>query len=177
MRLQCCSKRKTIPVLFLLVIAVLVPSQVLANDSPSSNLPTASGNVSVNQDSDCGKVAAGVVYNDSSYNVKIRGNITEGGPHVEYTLLPGKNSLDDTIMCDVDDVNGRTSWWYLWGWRSISTWVKIYGWDVSCTDWQYGEGNYIICSAIWSGPPGEEPPISPPVPGDPEPPDKLPDPS
>lgn len=174
MRLQCCNKRKMIPVLFLLVVAVLMPSQVLASHSPSSNLPIDSDGMSVNQDSSCGTIAAGVVHNDSSYNVRIKGNITEGGPIVTYTLLPDQNSLDDTNMCDVDEVNGRTSWWYLWGWRSIDTWVKIYGWDITCNDWQYGGGNYIVCSAIWSGPPGEEPPTSPPLPGDPEPPDGLP---
>ena len=51
--------------LLLLVIAILVPSQVLANHSPSGNLPIDSDDVSVSQDSSCGTIAAGVVQNDS----------------------------------------------------------------------------------------------------------------
>jgi len=55
--------------------------------------------------------------------MQIKGNLAEGGDADTLQLYAGQHSEDDTAMCDVDEVNVQQSHWYLWYWRTSSSWV------------------------------------------------------
>ena len=145
---------------FLLFASILVPVPVYANPpdvDPYTEHP----------DPDCGTFWAGVVNNASSFTMKIKGNIFEGGPHEELNLAPGQNSESDTDMCDVDEVTVTHDIWYLWYYRSAGDWVKIRSWNIHCFNFHVPfNGNIVRCLATWmdpgdgSGPPPIDPPPS-----------------
>lgn len=137
------------------VATLLVPLPAAANSSDIAPRT---------EDPDCGTWKAGLVNNRSSFNVRIRGNLYEGGPDETFTLTPGQNNRDHTDLCDVDNVNVQEDHWFLWHWRNSDSWPKIRSWNIICVnDWVPIWGTFVKCAAIWMGPPGEEPsPVDPP---------------
>lgn len=149
-----------------LAASLLVPSPVYADSSTTEDPPA-----NLHQDNDCGTWRAGVVSNNSSSVIRIKGNITEGGDHLIYSLWPGENSEEDTNMCDVDYVNVQQDAWWLWHWRNRNSFVDINFWNINCRDGWEWFGTYVHCTALWAAPPNgpEEPPIPPPGPDEPQP--------
>lgn len=152
--------RSLVPAVAVLVLAVstvLVPQTVFAAGPPSPMIEPQA------EDNDCGTFWAGVVNNASSFNMKIRGNLTEGGQPQTLTLGPGQNSERDTVMCDVDDVTVPDDIWYLWYWRDANDWAKIRSWNLHCFDfYRILYGTVVRCLAVWMDP--EEPEPTPPIP-------------
>lgn len=144
--------------------AVLTPSPTYA--SPSDPV------VTPQEDADCHTWLAGVVNNESTFWMQIKGNLVEGGPtDIVFQLAPGENSEEDTAMCDVDYVNVQQPAWWLWHWRNQDSWVDINFFNITCRDrWWFGN-KYVHCTALWAAPPDgpPEPPIPTPGPDEPQP--------
>lgn len=118
--------------LVVLMVSVSVVSVSAAQDPPTPPTPTP---IPTPQPKErcSGEVGQGIIINDSSKDIRIKGDLADGS--WEYaTLRPGQDSIADSNICDVDYIsvwgasfsvypsvwNGRIynsrEWsWYLWG--------------------------------------------------------------
>ena len=106
----------------------------------------------------CDDWRGGEVWNRSSYIINLQGERVYyvDGFRIEETiwreLHPGYHNIS-TQICDVDKVNfdkGMTPFWWLWGRRDQTQWVKISHSDLVCRDtdpgsWMHTQGALIYC--------------------------------
>ena len=87
---------------------------------------------------------AGSVWNRSSRDIKIYGNIHLGNKQGELTLGPGEDSRD-TDMCDVDkvkhDISPPSEWRYYLVDKNVGDWAKVSALRPICSDPPSNESN------------------------------------
>ena len=100
----------------------------------------------------------GEVQNDSNTIMNLAGDVlqADGSYKTEYhELNPGKNSFDDSPICDVDQVNydqsGSASLWWLYNLKDQDDWPFIGANDIVCRDPVAGTvqddwGAEVVCS-------------------------------
>lgn len=95
----------------------------------------------------CNGTGQGIVYNNSSHMMQVKGDHADHPFQFHIRDLPsGRNSLDDTDLCDVDYTAFKyVKWWWFWEERNAGQFSSYLGGnEYDCVN-QYNDANEGRC--------------------------------